>query len=143
MESIITLLNLRDIRTRYNLDFNITVEMMNEHDQGLVDVDDHTDFLVSSSISSLILAQLSESPHLIEVFQELLTNEGNELYLKKVAPMKLIGEYSFRTLRRLMLRNGYILLGYLDADKRSFFNCPSDKMITLTEKDELIVIGKC
>ena len=127
MESIITLLNLRDIRTRYNLDFNITVEMMNEHDQGLVDVDDHTDFLVSSSISSLILAQLSESPHLIEVFQELLTN---------------IGEYSFRTLRRLMLRNGYILLGYLDADKRSFFNCPSDQMITLAEKDELILIGK-
>ena len=142
MESIITLLNLRDIRTRYNLDFNITVEMMNEHDQGLVDVDDHTDFLVSSSISSLILAQLSESPHLIEVFQELLTNEGNELYLKKVAPMKLIGGYSFRTLRRLMLRNGYILLGYLDADKRSFFNCPSDQMITLAEKDELILIGK-
>ena len=143
MESIITLLNLRDIRTRYNLDFNITVEMMNEHDQGLVDVDDHTDFLVSSSISSLILAQLSESPHLIEVFQELLTNKGNELYLKKASRMKLTGEYSFRTLRRLLLRNDYILLGYLDADKRSFFNCPSDKMITLTEKDELIVIGKC
>ena len=94
MESIITLLNLRDIRTRYNLDFNITVEMMNEHDQGLVDVDDHTDFLVSSSISSLILAQLSESPHLIEVFQELLTNKGNELYLKKASRMKLTGEYA-------------------------------------------------
>ena len=142
MASIITLLNLRNIRTRYNLDFNITVEMMNEHDQELVDIDDHTDFLVSSSISSLILAQLSESPHLIDVFQELLTNKGNELYLKKASRMKVTGEYSFRTLRRLMLQNEYILLGYLDAEKRSFFNCPSDKMITLTEKDELIVIGK-
>jgi hypothetical protein len=142
MEAILLLLNLRDIRTRYKLKFNITVEMINEHNHGLVDIDDHTDFLVASSISSLILAQLSESPKLIGVFSELLANDGNELYLKKASQMRVTGKYSFRTLRRIMLHNGYILLGYHNTEKHSFFNCPADEMITLTEKDELIVIGK-
>jgi Trk K+ transport system NAD-binding subunit len=143
IDTMLTLLHLRDLRTRYHLNFNITVEMVNEHDQCLVDTDDHTDFLVSSNISSLILAQLSESPKLIDVFRELLTNEGNELYLKNAGQMRVTGKYSFRTLRRLMLNNRYILLGYLDADKHSFLNCPADEMITLTEDDELIVIGEC
>ena len=88
MESIFLLLNLRDIRKRFNLDFNITVEMQQEHNQKLVSRGDHTDFLVVSNMSSLILAQLAESPELIDVFREILSNEGNELYLKNVGLLR-------------------------------------------------------
>ncbi len=142
MRAIFLLMHLRDIRKRFNLNFNITVEMQKEHNQRLVGSGDHTDFLVASSMSSLILAQLAESPELIDVFRELLSNEGNELYLKDVSVMDMEGKYTMRDLRQIMLEYGYIFLGYLDADKNSWFNLPLDEEVLLTEKDSLIVLGE-
>ncbi len=40
MESILLLMNLRDMRERNGLDFNITVEMRREYNQKLVPADD-------------------------------------------------------------------------------------------------------
>ncbi len=142
MESIFLLLNLRDIRSRYELDFNITVEMQKEHNQKLVVQGDHTDFLVASSMSSLILAQLAESPELQSVFREILSNEGNELYIKNAGLMRITGSFTVRYLRQIMLNQGYILLGRLDPDKTSQFNLPLDDTITLTKDDYLIVLGE-
>ena len=142
MEVMFLLLNLRDIRKRFDLKFNITVEMQKEHNQKLVGRGDHTDFLVSSSMSSLILAQLAESPELLNVFREILSNEGNELYLKNAGKIHLTGYYTVRELRRIFLKHGYILIGYLDAEKNSRFNLPLDETMTLTEEDSLIVLGE-
>ncbi len=142
MDVIFMLLNLRDIRKRYDLKFNITVEMQKEHNQKLVGRGDHTDFLVASSMSSLILAQLAEKPELIDVFREILSNRGNELYLKSVGLMQLEGVYTVRELRRSMLEKGYILLGDLDSEKYSHFNRALDEEITLSKDDCLIVLGE-
>jgi hypothetical protein len=142
MEAIFLLLNLRDIRKRYNLSFNITVEMQKEHNQKLVGRGDHTDFLVSSSMSSLFLAQLAESPELIDVFREILSDEGNELYLKNASLMNLEGSFTVRDLRWTMLKQGYILLGILDAEKNSRFNLPLDELLSLSGEDNLIVLGE-
>jgi voltage-gated potassium channel Kch len=142
MEAIFLLLNLRDIRKRYGLRFNITVEMQKEANQKLVGSGDHTDFLVASSMSSLFLAQLAESPELVDVFREILSNEGNELYLKNVGLMQLEGEYTVRELRQIMLRQGFILMGDLNKDKYSTFNRKLEDKITLTRDDNLIVIGE-
>ena len=142
MEAVFLLLNLRDIRERYGLPFNITVEMQKEQNHKLAGRGDHTDFLVDSSMSSLILAQLAESPELIELFREIFSNKGNELYLKNVGAMKLCGRHSVRDLRRAMLRQGYILLGWLDAKKNSRFDLLLDEELELTEDDDLIVFGE-
>ncbi len=141
METIFRLLNLRDIRTRFGLDFNITVEMQKEHNQYLVGRGDHTDFLVTSSMSSLFLAQLAESPELFSVFREILSNEGNELYLKKAKELGVSGTVTVRELRRRVLNRGYILLGCMD-EEGSRFNLPLEQEITLAEDDELIVLGE-
>ena len=142
MEAIFLLLNLRDLRARYSMNFNITVDMRMEHNQSLVGHEDHTDFLVTSSMSSLILAQLAENPELLHVFRELLSNEGSELYLKNAEKCGLTGVYTVRELRRLLLKNGYIMLGYLDRDKISRFNLPLDEVLDLGEEDYLIVLGE-
>ena len=73
-------------------------QMQKEHNQKLVSYGDHTDFLVSSSMSSLILAQLAENPELYGVFKEILSNAGNEIYIKSAGQMRLTGR---RTVRRL------------------------------------------
>ena len=140
MESIFLLLHLRDLRQRCALRFNITAEMRAERNQNLVADGDRTDFVVASSMSSLCLAQLAESPELVGVFRELLSNRGNELYLKKAAPLGLAGTHSVRRLRARALDHGYVLLGCIRAGE-SVFNPPLDDELTLDGEDCLIVLG--
>ena len=142
MEAIFMLLSLRDLRERNGFGYNITVELRKENNHKLVGRGDHTDFLVSSSMSSMILAQLAESPELIEVFREILSNNGNELYLKNVGSLKLEGTHTVRGLRAVMLKSGYVLLGYLDEKKNSRYNLPLGETVTLAKEDNLIVLGR-
>ncbi len=141
MEVIFLLLNFRDLRARYKLDFNITVEMQKEHNQKLVGAGDYTDFLVASSMSALILAQLAENPQLIGAFREILSNAGNELYIKNAADAGLTGRHTIRDLRLRVLRSGYILFGYVDDEKRSVFNLPLEAEINLNPWNDIIVLG--
>ena len=140
MESIFLLLNLRDIRARYGLRFNITAEMRAERNQNLVAGGDRTDFVVASSMSSLCLAQLAESPELLGVFRELLSNEGCELFLKSAAQLGLAGAHTAGALRTQALAEGYILLGCIRGGE-SVFNPPLDDELTLDGEDCLIVLG--
>ena len=141
METIFLLLNLKDIRNTYDYDFNITVEMQREQSHSLVDFLDTADFLVSSSMSSLVLAQTAQNPELINVFKELLSNKGNELYLKNVGSANLQGKNKVADLRYLLLKNGYILLGYVDKNKNSGFLLDTSMEIELKATDNLIVLG--
>ncbi|MBR4636236.1 MAG: hypothetical protein IKO51_07730 [Clostridia bacterium] len=139
---IFHVLNLRDIRARHELPFNITVEMQKERNQNLVGDGSYTDFLITTSLSSLFLAQLAENPELIGVFRELLSNDGCELFLKNVGDAGIAGSYRMGDLRSLLLQNGYILLGFIDAEKRSRFNPPVNETVTIRNEDCLIVIGE-
>ena len=141
MESIFLLLNLRDLRARYGLRFNITAEMRKERNQNLVAGGDRTDFVVASSMSSLCLAQLAESPELLGVFRELLSNEGNELFLKTAAQLGLAGTNTTAELRTLALAERYVLLGYIRGGE-SVFNPPLRAETTLAPDDLLIVLGE-
>ena len=142
MESIFLILNLRDLRTRHALRFNITAEMRKERNQNLVAGGDRTDFVVASSMSSLCLAQLAESPELVDVFREILSNEGNELYLKSAAQLGLTGTQTVRRLRERALAYRYSLLGYLRDGGESVFNPPLDAEVTLADEDMLIILGE-
>ncbi len=142
MDIIFHLMNLRDIRERYGADFNITVEMEKEYNQRLAVNDERIDFLVASSMSSLILAQLAENPGLVDVFSEILSNKGNELYLKNVGSLGMEGIYSIRELRTDLYRRGYILLGDLDGEKNTTFNRSPDEEVTLSADDSLILLGE-
>ena len=139
---IFMLLNLRDIRQNYGLKFNITVEMQKERNQSLVGMGDSTDFLVTSSMSSLILAQLAENPELIDLFREILSNKGSELYLKNVGLMQMEGTYTIRNLRRCILKQGYVLMGVMSGNNYEYFDHGLEDNITLNKDDCLIVIGE-
>ncbi len=142
LEAMFRLLHLRDLRERFGLHFNVTTELRREADQALVAGGDHTDFVVTSSMSAMFLARLAENPELIDVFREILSNDGNELYLKNADALGMCGEHSVRTLRAMAMRRGYILLGFVDSLRQSTFNPPLDARLTLTEADQLIVLGE-
>ena len=141
MDTIFLLLNLREIRTKYRLRFNITTEMRREVNQRLVESDDHTDFIVASNMSSLFLAQLAESPELVHTFRELLSNEGNELYMKRAGNLNCVGEFTVSQLRQKLFNKGYIFLGYMTADNNYSFNPDLTDKVTLKKADSLIVLG--
>ncbi len=143
MDNIFLLLHLRDIRNRFGLSYNITAEMRRESNQRLVVTDDGTDFVVASNMSSLFLAQLSESPELIDAFRELLSNEGDEVYLKEASLLNASGERTVAEIRRNALLAGYIFLGYISEKSReSIHNPPLSETLALKDDDQLIVIGR-
>ncbi len=143
MNSSFLLLNLRDIRESCGLTYNITAEMRREHNQSLVVMHDQTDFVVASNMSSLFLAQLSESPELMGAFRELLSNRGNELFLKSAALLQCEGERSVAEIRRRAYRQGYLVIGYIPAGEGSSrFNPSLEETLTLSADDKLIVIGE-
>lgn len=141
MAAIFLLLNLRDIRSRYHLRFNITAEMRREKNQNLVVGDDHTDFVVASNMAALFLAQLAESPELITAFREILSNEGNELYMKQASHLNCAGTHTTSELRQIALRQGYIYLGHL-ANDEYVFNPHLNNTFTIGNKDSVIVLGE-
>jgi hypothetical protein len=142
MEAIYLLLNLRDIRARLGARYNITTEMRRERNQDLAEDSDRTDFVVASSMSSMILAQLSESPELQGAFREILSNVGNEIFLKKASRLGIRGRFPVRSLRKMALEEGYVLLGVMDAERKSVFNPPLDKEVEADEETILIVLGE-
>jgi len=146
MHNIRLLLRLRDIRERLGHKFTITVEMRRESNRNLVAADDPTDFIVASDMASMVLAQLTETPELYSVFRELLSNEGNELYLKPAGMLGCAGENRWvAELRLTALSKGYILLGFLKngPDRRAVeLNPALRKHIELEAEDSLIVVGR-
>lgn len=142
MEAIMILLNLRDFRKRYGLNYNAVIELQLEHNQKLVGDGDHTDYIVSSSMSSLILAQLAETPELLTVFDEILSNKGNELFLKNAGKLGLTGTYTVQELRAIAMKYGYIFLGIIDEEKNSAFKLQLKEKVILSEEDCLIVLGE-
>ena len=143
IQSIFRIMRLRDIRTKYEMDYNITAEMRKKSNLNLIREEDHLDYIVSSNMSSLFLAQLSENYDLTDVFREILSNKGNELHLKKAKDCGLAGSYSTLQLRELALANNAVLLGYMRSEKyESFFNPGLTEEIDLGAEDSLIVLSE-
>ena len=142
MNTIFLLLNLRDLRNKYHLRYNITAEMRKEKNEALIADDDYIDFVVASNMSSLFLAQLAESPELRAVFRELLSNEGNELYMKKAGNLMISGTYTVAELRQLTFAQGYIFLGWMSDPSHYVFNPGLNDTLNIREGDSLIVFGE-
>ena len=143
MQNIFTIITLRNIRERLGLNFNITAEMLRENNQNLLIPDNDTEFVVSSNMSSLFLTQLSETPELVDVFSELLTNDGNEIFLKSALEMGCEGSRTVLEVRRRLLQQQYLMIGYMKTDSlESVYDLPLGKTIQLNPEDKLIVIGE-
>ena len=135
------LLQLRDIRERYQIEFNITAEMRTEFNQNLISDDDYTDFIVASNMAARFLAQLSQNNELLPLFSEILSNQGNEIQLIRAKDIGAAGSFTVAQLRRLSLRNGFVFMGVVRDAGEYCFNPPLAESVTLQEQEHLIVIG--
>lgn len=117
-KTLITLLQLRDIEELANIDLNIVSEMLDDRNRELAEVTNADDFIVSDKLISLMLSQVSENRKLTDVFEQLFSSTGAEVYLRDAAAYVTPGTpVDFYTVLEAARRRGETALGYrIQAD---------------------------
>lgn len=149
--TLVVLLQLRDILEKLNCRFSVVSEMMDFRNKKLAEVTKVNDFIVSEKLISLMLTQVSENKMINTVFEDLFDADGSELYIKKAAkyvvPDKTINYY---TLVEAAKRKNELVIGYVIASEQKdaqknygiYINPSKTTTVTLGEKDGLIVIAE-
>jgi voltage-gated potassium channel Kch len=150
-KTLISLLHLRDIADAHNVDLNVVSEMLDDRNRELAEVTQADDFIVSAKLISLMLSQVSENKQLTEVFDQLFSSDGAEIYLRDASQYVTPGESAdFYTVIEAARRKGETAIGHrFDAQARSAEHmygvnvnptkteshvyAPGDKIIVLAE----------
>jgi hypothetical protein len=131
----------------------IITEVLDSANQDLISRAGVNDFLISNRMVSMIFAQLSEEPRILQVYDDLFQEEGSEIYVKPVSLYfhKLPATCRFADLMALaQKRDGEVCIGYklksLENDASRNFGVklipPKDSEVTLTEEDALVVVAE-
>jgi len=148
--TLITLLNLRDLEDRLGLDLKIVSEMLDDRNRELAEVTNADDFIVSDKLVSLVVSQISENRQLTEVFENLFSSEGSEIYLQPaeyyVTPGTTVDFYTVLDAAQL---RGETAIGYrIVSEARNsdeFYgvnlNPTKTKPVTFAASDKVIVLA--
>ncbi|PHS01299.1 MAG: hypothetical protein COA78_22875 [Blastopirellula sp.] len=157
-ETIVVLLHLRSMTREKNrngdtVQTKIITEVLDSSNQDLISRAGVNDFLISNRMVSMIFAQLSEEPRILEVYDDLFQEDGSEIYVK---PASLYFENLPQTCRFADLmalaqkRDGEVCLGYklksLENNADENFGVKliplKDSEVTLTADDCLVVVAE-
>ena len=156
-QTMMILLQLRElIRERESQSGNkrnivITSELNISDDQKLMQLTSVDDFIVGSEITNRIITQVANEPELKAVFEELLTADGADFYLRSISNYLCFNEnedtirIDFRDLVRICYEHGDIVIGWLSVDDGDItYKCNPDKsqMHSFRESDKLIIIAQ-
>ena len=111
--TLVTLLNVRDIRQKGGHSLTITSEILDVENRTLIETVAEDDFVVSEHLISLALAQISEHKGLGSVLNSLFDTQGAEIYLKPVTNYVKTGQpVNFFTVVVAALRQNETAIGY-------------------------------
>ena len=112
-QTLVTLLHLRDMQARSGLNYAIVSEMLDDRNRRLAEVTQADDFIVSDKLISLMLSQVSENKQLTEVFDQLFSSDGAEIYLRDAGLYVKEGESAdFYTVIESARRKGETAIGH-------------------------------
>lgn len=150
--TLVTLLQLRKIAERAGRHISVVSEMTDVRNRELAEVTRADDFVVSNKLVSLMLAQASENESMAAIFDELLDEDGSEIYMRPVSDYVAIGEpVTFYTICLAALRRGEVAIGYRrqrggDQDPRKLggviVNPAKSEKLLYSETDRVIVLAK-
>ncbi len=142
-ETMLRIIRLRNLKKKYDLDFTITAEMRCEKNRSLITSENSEDFIVATDLSSMMLAQISADIRRAPVFSELLSEEGSEAYLKPSSEMGLVNvELTYSELLKRVYACGGILMGIRTPGNHFWTIANTKTPITLTENDQLLILGE-
>jgi hypothetical protein len=149
-QTLITLLQLRDLAGCRNLKFSIVSEMLDVRNRDLAAVTQADDFIVSDRIISLMMAQVAENRGLSAVFEDLFDPKSAEIYFKPAHFYVSNGQpVNFYTVVDAARQRGEVAVGYRigaqakDAGRAYgvVINPPKTAEITFTQQDRIIVLA--
>lgn len=156
-QTMMILLQLRgliregELRTGKKRNVVITSELNISDDQKLMQLTSVDDFIVGSEIANRIITQVANVPELKAVFEELLTADGADFYLRSISNYLCFNEgedtirIEFRDLVRICYEHGDIVIGWLSLDDGEItYKCNPDKsqMHSFRSSDKLIIISQ-
>ena len=145
-QTLLRLILLRDIADKNNLSFFITTEMRSVDNQKLASQARVDDFVIGSNFASLILAQISENPKILPLIDELLDEDGSEMYMKPASNYVSIGvPVDSYILTESAARKGEIYLGYRHIGETKgnvVVNPNKEDLIVFGENDQIVVIAE-
>ncbi|WP_275783348.1 CASTOR/POLLUX-related putative ion channel [Pararhizobium gei] len=111
--TLVTLLQLRKIAEKAGRHISVVSEMTDVRNRELAEVTRADDFVVSNKLVSLMLAQASENESMAAIFDELLDENGSEIYMRPVSDYVRIDEpLTYYTICLAALRRGEVAIGY-------------------------------
>ena len=146
-KTLLLLLHLRDLASRNNYLYSITTEMKSVNNQKLASVANANDFVISNSMTSLIVTQISQQRQIYTIYEELLRNVGSEIHMKPAKWYVKTGcEVDFATVSMAALKRKELFIGYkiMKADGIGFnvkVNPSKSDRITFKENDFIIVVS--
>jgi voltage-gated potassium channel Kch len=149
--TLITLLHLRDLAERHDVDLNVVSEMLDDRNRELAEVTNADDFIVSEKLVSLMLSQVSENRLLADVFATLFSSDGSEIYLRPAEAYIAAGAHvDFYTVLEAASRAGETAIGYrVAADAHDagraygvHVNPPKEQRISFAPGDRVIVLAE-
>ncbi|MBI3182865.1 MAG: NAD-binding protein [Myxococcales bacterium] len=142
--TVITVLLLRELFQAFGPHKpRIISEILDPRTKDLLEQDYGADFVVSSEITSMLLAQVSERRELNAVFADLFDSDGNEVYLKRAACYAPIGQHlSWISVQKVARTRGEVAIGYIRAGQPPLINPKQDEMLAFSEEDRVIVISE-
>jgi len=153
-KSMLTMLLIKKLLEKNNKcslqEKSIVIEICDEKNREIVELTEVSDYIISDTIISSVISQLSEEKRLYYVFDELFSGEGCEIYMFSADNYieNFDREYTFKELSTIVANEGTILLGYRDMDERVekkndhgvHLNVSKNKKIRLNKNDKLIVL---
>jgi hypothetical protein len=151
--TLITLLHLRAIRDGGGRKIDVVSEINDVRNVALAELTRVDDFVVSNKLVSLMLAQASENEHLSSIFDDLLDEDGSEIYMRPVGDYVDIDRpVNFYTIMEAARRRGETAIGYrrqrddCEPDGRNMggvvVNPPKAEALEYLAEDRVIVLAE-
>jgi Trk K+ transport system NAD-binding subunit len=141
--TIITVLQLSELFDKH-LGENkprIISEILDARSQELLEQDIGAEYVLSTLITSRLIAQVSEQRGLNRIFGELFSEIGNEVYLKHAEGYCIIGEpITWISLQKVARTHSEIAIGYLKKNSRTPIIDPPQTKEYIFEKDDRIIV---
>eukprot|EP00698_Gefionella_okellyi_P016916 TRINITY_DN4889_c1_g1_i1.p1 TRINITY_DN4889_c1_g1~~TRINITY_DN4889_c1_g1_i1.p1 ORF type:complete len:381 (+),score=82.96 TRINITY_DN4889_c1_g1_i1:1172-2314(+) len=144
VKTVITVLLLREVFHAYgDKKPRIISEILDPRTKELLQQDIGSDFVVSTEITSMLLAQVSEHRDLNAVFTDLFQSMGCEIYLKRAACYSTINAPTpWLCVQKIARMRGEIAIGYLMIDSLPVINPSQTEDIVFTSRDRIIVVSE-
>lgn len=145
-QTLLQLIFLRDISQKMNRRFTITSEMRRSSNQRLASQVRVEDFVIGSNIVNLLMTQIAENRELTALFEDILDEEGSEIYMKPASEYVKTGvPVDFYTVTESAARKGHIAIGYKkirDGVTEIVTNPSKSEQTVYLNEDYMIVIAE-